>query len=346
MNLHNRRKFLKLSTTTAISMAFTFPGRSFSPVMEDTWINTVTGKVKVRKLGKCLIHEHILVDFIGADKTSYQRWDRDAVVKQVLPYLIELKKSGFQTLFDCTPAYLGRDPWLLKEISEKSGIYIITNTGYYGAVNNKYIPQHAFSETAEELADRWIDEYNNGIENSEVRPGFIKISVNPASLSGFHQKLVTAAGLVHLATGMAIASHTGPYIPARDQLNVLEKMGVSPDAFIWVHAQNEKDPEYYKKVGNAGGWISIEGIREGNFEEYISKIIYLKENGLLKRTLISHDAGWYDPDKPDSTDFAPFTVIPQKMIPALKEKGFTNKEIDQLFVKNPIEAFSPKLKKE
>ena len=43
------------------------------------YINTVTGTIDANALGTTLIHEHFLVDFIGADKTSFGRWNRDDV---------------------------------------------------------------------------------------------------------------------------------------------------------------------------------------------------------------------------------------------------------------------------
>ena len=120
---------------------------------KESKINTVTGEIPASAIGKTLHHEHILVDFIGADSTGYERWNRDSVIEKVLPYLSEIKKMGYNTLVECTPAFLGRDPLLLKMLSEKSGIQIITNTGYYSAVGGKFIPKHGFSETAEQLAD-------------------------------------------------------------------------------------------------------------------------------------------------------------------------------------------------
>jgi len=137
-------------------------------------IITVTGEIPASAMGKTLHHEHLLVDFIGADSTGYHRWNRDSVIEKVLPYLLEIKRLGYKTLVECTPAYLGRDPLLLKMLSEKSGIQILTNTGYYSAVGGKFIPKHGFTETAQQLANRWIDEAKNGIEGTGIFPGFIK----------------------------------------------------------------------------------------------------------------------------------------------------------------------------
>ena len=90
---------------------------------------------------------------------------------------------------ECTPAFLGSDVRLLKMLSEKTKVQIITNTGYYGAVDNKYLPPWAFTETAEQLAQRWIDDFEFGIDGTNVRPGFIKISVDakPGGLSDLHK---------------------------------------------------------------------------------------------------------------------------------------------------------------
>ena len=160
-----RRDFVKGSTVLLAS----FPFISWEDVYTKNPIMTVTGKAN--QMGKSLIHEHILVDFIGAKDYNPQKWNRDKVVEKVLPYLKELKETGCETLVDCTPAFLGRDALLLKELSEKSGLKILTNTGYYGAVDNKYLPEHAYNESAQELANRWIAEYEKGIDGTEIRPG-------------------------------------------------------------------------------------------------------------------------------------------------------------------------------
>jgi phosphotriesterase-related protein len=213
-----------------------------------SYFNSVSGAQPIDSLGLTLIHEHMLVDFIGADSINSDRWNRDSVVQKVLPYLLEVKKHGVKTILDCTPSFLAKDPHLLKELSEKSGIQILTNTGYYGAVGGKYLPEHAYSESAEELSFRWIDEFENGIEGTGIKPGFIKISVNEAdTLSEIDQKLVRAAGLTNQKTGLTIASHTGTWKTAVQEVRILQEMGVDPSEFVWVHAQAEKISQIMKK---------------------------------------------------------------------------------------------------
>lgn len=301
---------------------------------------TVKGPIDDSALGESLIHEHFLVDFIGADKISCDRWERPAVIKKVLPYILKAKSEGVKTIFDCTPAYLGRDPVLLQELSRQSGMQIITNTGYYGAGKNLHLPSHAFSESAGQLAERWIREFKHGIENTGVRPGFIKIGVDADTpLSAVHQKLVKAAAITHLETGLAICSHTGPGKTAVEQIELLQTMGINPAAFVWVHAQGEQEKSYYEKAAASGSWVSLDGIGWGNFDAYADTLLFLKKKNFLTRALISHDAGWYKPEDP-AGEIKGYTAIFQELIPRLKTKGFTPGDIEQLLVKNPAEAFS------
>lgn len=306
----------------------------------DSKIDTVTGEIPIDSLGMTLIHEHMLVDFVGADSISSDRWNRDSIELKVLPYLLEVKKHGVKTILDCTPSYLAKDPLLLKELSEKSGIQILTNTGFYGAVGGIYLPEFVQTETAEQLAKRWIDEFENGIEETGIKPGFIKISVNEAdTLSETDQKLVKAAGLTYQKTGLTIASHTGTWKTAVQEVQILQEMGVEPSEFVWVHAQAEQDFSNYQKAAEMGVWISLDGIGWA-IEPYVDRLIFAKEKGVLNQILISHDAGWYDPAKPDGGDFQPFTNIFEKLIPELSSKGFTEKDWDLLLIENPKSAFS------
>lgn len=294
----------------------------------------------IDSMGLTLIHEHMLVDFIGADSISPDRWNRDSVIVKVLPYLLEVKKHGVRTILDCTPSYLAKDPLLLKSLSEKSGIQILTNTGFYGAVGGKYLPDFVQTESAEQLADRWIAEFEIGIEGTGIKPGFIKISVNEAdTLSPIDQKLVKAAGITHQKTGLTMASHTGTWRTAVQEVRILQEMGVNPSEFVWVHAQNEPDFANYEKAAEMGVWISLDGIGWA-IDPYVNRLIFAKENGILGNMLISHDAGWYDPAKPDGGDFQPFTNIFEKLIPILNERGFTEEDWGLLLKENPKSAFS------
>lgn len=310
------------------------------------FVNTVNGSIPGEKLGKTLIHEHFLVDFIGADKINFDWWNRTEVIQKVLPYLLEAKQAGVKSVFDCTPDFLGRDVVLLKMLSEQSGIQIITNTGYYGAVGNKYLPQWALSETAEQLAKRWVKEFKKGIAGTSVKPGFIKIGVDAEGpLSELHKKLVRAAAITHLKTGLTICSHTGPAHAALEQLAILQAMEVNPNAFVWVHAQSESDKSNHVKAARLGAWVSLDGIGWGDFDTYADSIERLRNENLLDRVLISHDAGWYKPGEALGGEFKGYTNIFNELLPRLRRKGFSESDFDRLLITNPAEAMSIRIRR-
>jgi phosphotriesterase-related protein len=336
----------KMKNTRHFILLLVFAGLLACKQEPEQYIMTVQGPIPSSTLGKTLSHEHVLVDFIGADSTGYHRWDRQKVVTKVLPYLTEIKEYGVTAFMECTPAYVGRDPWILKTLSEESGLHLLTNTGYYGARNNHFLPADFYELSAEELAEIWVDEFENGIEGSGVRPGFLKIAVErDDTLSGEHHKIITAAALAHQQTGLVIASHTGPDAPAFAQISVLQSHGVDPSSFIWVHAQGGS-LEGNIKAAQLGTWISLDNVNlnreagsEYDIDWYAERILNLKNAGFLHKLLISHDAGWYRPGEIDGGSFRGFTGIFTALIPALEERGFSPEDISILLEVNPSKAF-------
>ncbi len=303
-------------------------------------IMTVTGPIAASDAGRMLAHEHVLVDFIGADKVSRDRYNTDEVAEIMLPYLKRVRKAGCRTLVECTPAYLGRDPLLLKRLSEASGVQLVTNTGYYGAVNDKFLPPHAFSETAQQLATRWLEEWRSGIEGTSIRPGFIKIAVDKGPLSPVDRKLVQAAALTHLQSGLTIASHTTDGKAALEQLAILRQESASPSAWIWVHAHTEKDPEIHVQAARAGAWLEFDGINPKSVERHVELVLFMKGQGLLDHVLVSQDAGWYHVGEPRGGKVRPYDTLFDEFLPALRKAGLTEQEIGQVIEENPQKAFS------
>jgi predicted metal-dependent phosphotriesterase family hydrolase len=308
-------------------------------------VMTVKGFVDADKLGFTLPHEHVLVDFIGANSVSPSRYNRDSAFQTILPRLVALKSMGGATLIECTPAYLGRDPALLKRLSDASGLNIITNTGYYGAVNEKYYPGHAFTETAEQIAARWIAEWKDGIDGTGVRPGFMKLGADRGALTETQKKMVRAAAITHLATGLTIGIHNGGGQPAQEALHLLVSSGVVGDAFIWIHAQNEREPTLHRELARLGAWIEYDGLNENNIHQYVEYLTFAKAQGFLNKVLISHDAGWYHVGEVKGGEYRDYNTLNNSLLPALRQAGFTQDEIDLVTTKNPADAFAVRVRK-
>lgn len=303
-------------------------------------IETVTGPIDAAELGLTLMHEHVLVDFIGASGVSRSRYDAEAVFATVLPHLKHVRTLGCRALVECTPAYLGRDVQLLRRLSEASGLHILSNTGYYGAAKDKHVPAFAFTETADQLAARWIREAERGIDGTPIKPAFMKIGVDEAPLSDIDAKLVRAAALTHRETGLPIASHTGTGAAAMAELDLLDSAGVKPAAFIWVHAQSERDATFHARVARRGAWVEFDGVSPSSVARHLELVQRMKADGLLDHVLVSHDAGWYHVGEPRGGQFRPYTTVFTDFIQGLKSAEFSDAEVQQLLVDNPRRALT------
>ena len=302
-------------------------------------VATVTGDVPVRDLGMVLMHEHVLVDFIGADKVSRSRYDSDEVARIALPHLREARALGCRTLVESTPAFLGRDVALLQLLSRESGLHIVANTGYYGAAGDKHLPAHAFKESAQQLAQRWIDEQRQGIDGTAIRPGIMKIGVDPGGLSDVDKKLVLAAAIAHKATGLSIASHTVDGTAVHQSLDLLDSQGVAAGAFVWVHAHNERDEASLKRAAERGAWVEFDGLGPDSVEKHVQLVNMMADAGHLGRVLVSHDAGWYHVGEEGGGKFRPFDTMFRRFVPALRN-AVNEAAVNQLLVANPAAALA------
>ena len=306
---------------------------------QDGTVATVTGDVAVRDLGMVLMHEHVMVDFIGADKVSRNRYDAEEVFRVALPHLRQARELGCRTLVECTPAFLGRNVALLRRLSREADLLIVSNTGYYAAAGDKHLPAHAHRESARQLADRWINEYRQGIDTTEMLPGFMKIGVDRGPLSDIDRKIVEAAALAHKATGLPIAAHTGDGTAAHQELDVLQAQDVPLEAFIWVHAQGESDTAQHRRAAERGAWVEFDGIGPDSVDRHVQLVKGMAEAGHLGRVLVSHDAGWYHVGEPGGGSYRPYDTVFRDFVPAIRE-ALGESAVTQLLVTNPARALA------
>ncbi len=336
----NRRDWISTAGLLAGGMSARVVGDFGGPTIE-----TVTGPKSTKILGFVLPHEHVLVDFIGAEQATPERYDRDEVVRVVLPHLRRARELGVATLFECTPAHLGRDPILLRRLADESRLNLITNTGFYAANGGKHLPEHARRESVEQIAARWIAEANHGIDGTGIKPGFIKIGVDAGPLDEVGRKLVRAAAHAHRATGLAIAAHTGDGRAALDQLAILDEEGVDASAWIWLHAQNDGNRELHRRVAERGAWLEFDDLSPERIDEYVRLVIELKDAGRLNQLLISHDAGWFHVGEAGGGVFRPFDTLIALLVPALRQAGLSNRDLTRIVGENPRAAFTPAVRR-
>jgi phosphotriesterase-related protein len=298
-------------------------------------IMTVAGPISPQEMGLCLPHEHVMSTF-GDAPARYPTYDLPRLLSIVIPYLDKLKTLGCRTLLDCTAAYFGRHPELLRQISQDSGMQIITNTGYYSAAQDYYVPEHAHHETAPQIAARWTREFFDGIDETGIRPGFIKTAVDDGDFSELDKKLVRAAILTHRQTGLAIQTHTGNNLEAAQGiLRLFYEEGISASAWVWVHAHNVRETEQLIDAARKGAWISLDGLSEGTASFILLTLQKLKAARLLDKAMLSHDGDSYC-----AGAFRPYEYIFTDFLPLLERSGFSPQEVRLLTVENPARAFT------
>ena len=279
-----------------------------------------------------LVHEHVMVDFAGAAAASPSRYDANDVFNNARPKIEAVARLGCRRILECTPNFLGRDPALLVKLADFTGVEIWTNTGLYAAGNHKYLPDFVSRESSAALSKRWIAEARQGVAG--VKPRFIKIGVNKGPLHELDRKVVEAAALTSRETGLTIAAHTGDGRAALEELDIVTGNKVSPDKFVWVHAQSEKDQSVHEKLAKAGAWVEFDGISEKSAAWHLECVQNMSKKGLLGRVLISQDAGWYHVGEPRGGSYRDYTYIYTDFLPKLPEESRR-----QLMSENPLKAF-------
>lgn len=312
-------------------------------------IFTVSGPIAPERLGTTLMHEHVMVDFGGAAVTGPHRWNRSEVATVMLPYLQAIVRQGVSTLVECTPAYLGRDPELLRKLSTAAGLQIVTNTGFY---KEPYLPEWVFASEPARLAQRWVREFIDGIDETGIRPGLIKIAVNPGVLLPVQETIVRAAAITHMDTGLAVMAHTGDAQAAQQSLDLIEAHGMNPNKYIVAHADqmgadvNPADQEWRQVLDThqallvRGVWLEYDSIGWSPIERHVALLVEMLDRGFERQLLISQDAGWYHVGEPAGGQIRPMTALMDDFLPALRAAGVNSRTMETLLIENPARVLA------
>jgi len=305
-------------------------------------IQTIKGSVGIDSLGLILPHEHLFTDLRGPSAPDYAWAEPSAVVKVVGPYLEEASAAGVTALVECTPVGVGRNLSVLERLAEVSPIHIVMPTGVY---REAFIPASLRETGVDDLAELWIGELTEGIEGTSIRAGFIKLAVSDDGLTSLEVRNLQAATKASRQTGAVIASHTIGGKNAHKEMDVLENAGLTLDRFIWVHAQTEADLSVLKEAAQRGAYLELDsvGAPYQPQTELLEMTIALIDAGHADHLLLSHDAGWYNPARPDGMPddgYRGYTSLTEDFIPALLARGISEEQIQHITVENPAKAFA------
>jgi phosphotriesterase-related protein len=307
-------------------------------------VNTVSGPIDTADLGFTLMHEHIIVESPGV-KENFPILDRQVEIQKAVGKLKDVMARGVKTLVDLTPGDW-RDIPLVKEVVAGSGMQVIVATGIYWEV-----PQHFRATTGRSvdyIADLFIRDIKDGIMDTGVKAGIIKCATDEPGVTPDVERILQAAARAHRATGVPISTHTHPASEVGlKQQDVFESEGVDLSRVVIGHSGDSEDIAYLRKLCDRGSYIGMDRFGVDVFlptANRVATIAKMCELGYAEKMVLSHDAscyfGWVDP--PLREKVVPnwhFNHIPDDVIPALKQAGVTEDQIQTMTMDNPRRIF-------
>ncbi|MFC4595701.1 phosphotriesterase family protein [Sphingobium tyrosinilyticum] len=313
-------------------------------------INTVTGSIGTDELGRTLIHEHVLIAtpgwFMDARRPAFQR--REAIERAVDAFQ-QLHAYGVRTVVDPCPVDLGRDVEMYEEVSRKTGIRLIAATGAYTEAQG--IPHTLRSMSEEEIADSFIREIEDGVGDTGIRCGIIKVATGRGQVTDYERKVISAATRAAKATGVPILAHTDGCTCGHEQIDIVTGGGLSSSSLIVGHSCDQDVPDYQRSLAERGAYVGFDrfGLEiEVTDAVRARNLAALAQAGHQERILVSHDAvacwkGRAGKVEPEVLEAAHpnwrMTHFFENVIPELRRLGMSDADFTDITVTNPRRYF-------
>ena len=314
-------------------------------------VQTVTGPIDSSQLGRTYAHEHVFV--LGEEhRLNYQDWDEAGMVEKAVADLTELKGLGIDTIMDPTVLGLGRYIPRIQKIAQRIDLRIIAATGLYTyneiPFQFHYTGPGLLFDQPEPLTEMFVKDLTEGIADTGVRAAFLKCAIEEQGLTPGVERVMRAVGQAHVRTGAPITVHTNPHTRSGlETQRVLREEGVDLTKVVIGHSGDSTDLDYLKEVADAGSILGMD--RFGldvllPFEQRVDTVAALAKDGYADRMVLAHDAAcfidWFDPE-------AKRQVVPQwnyrhitdDVLPALRERGVTDEQIETMLVTNVRRQF-------
>ncbi|WP_395104973.1 phosphotriesterase [Actinomadura sp. SCN-SB] len=321
-------------------------------------VETARGPVDTAALGRTLMHEHVF--FLNTENVQNYGigawWDEQERVADAVAKLKELAGRGITTIADPTVWGLGRYIPRIKRIAELvPELNIIVATGVYTYNDLPFQFIYRGPETLlggpDPMIDNFCRDLMEGIADTGVRAAFLKCAVHTQGLTPGVRRVLLAVAATHRETGAPITVHTDAETRnGRQVVEVLAKEGVDLGKVVIGHVGDSNDLDYLKSLADTGAILGMDrfGLDLLNpMADRVATIAALCEQGYADRMVLSHDTScysdWFGPDPETARGVAPnwvYTHISDDVLPALREKGVTEAQIDQMLVENPRRYFT------
>ena len=316
-----------------------------------TTVETVRGPVEAAELGPTLAHEHVFVMQPEALQNyghvwGQAYWDEDVRVADAVGKLGAVRAAGIRTIVDPTAPGLGRNIPRIQRINAEIDLNIVVATGIYAFLE---LPNFLHYRSADAIAELFVREIREGIDDTGVKAAFLKCAVEEHGLVGDIPKILDAVSLAALETGAPVMVHTNASASTGTiALEALTSRGVDPTRLVVAHAGDSNDLDYLRAIGDSGATLGCDRFNIPHFNpdgDRIDTLLALLEEGYGDRIHLSHDAACFMDFMVGDPNFAAerpnHLHISSRILPALRDAGVTEAQIDQLLVDNPRRFLAP-----
>jgi phosphotriesterase-related protein len=320
-------------------------------------VPTVTGMVEAEDLGTTLIHEHLR----NADEAVQYQWPIVGAVKEDKPHEVppgqvfeiavrEAKAAvdlGVKTIGEPTAMFLGRDVEFMRRVSEETGLQVIPCTGIY---TYDYLPQFFLNRDADQIADLFVHDIEEGIQGTDIKAAFIKCAADEPGVNENIEKVHRAAARASVRTGAPIMAHSRPASNTGPrQVEIFLEEGVEPAKIQIAHTGDSDDLDYIEGLLETGVWIGLDRYGLDIFLPYDKRQATAKallERGYADRIFLSADSvgttDWFPPNVIEgliasgaANDWT-IRMVPERVLPELREWGMTEEQERTMMVENAV----------
>ena len=299
-------------------------------------VMTVRGAISPEELGHTQMHDHLFIDLSWAR----HRWlampitDEVQITEEIRLY----GQAGGGTLVDPTLEHIGRNPEAMRRVSEATGVHVVMGSGFY---REPYYPEFVNKLPTQDLADYIVDEIENGVGNTGIKPGIIgEIGIDKRWVQGVEERVLRAAARAQVATGLAITTHTPTYM-SLEFLKIFQEEGVEPDRVVFGHLDGVLEMHELERVAATGAYIEFDliGIDFINSDErraeFLAKLVRL---GHQDRLLVSQDMCTRSRFKTNGGHG--YQHLIDNFLPMLSEEGVDDEAIHAMTHLNPARVLA------
>lgn len=316
-------------------------------------IQTVRGSIDSSQLGVTLMHEHVFVLDTEVLQNYPEEWgDEEKRVAGAVTRLNELKSRGVDSIVDLTVIGLGRYIPRIVEIARQTRINIIVATGIYTYQN---VPMYfhfrgpgTVLDGPELMVDMFVHDIEEGIAGTGVKAGILKCATDEPGVTKDVERVLRATAQSHRKTGVPISTHThaGKRV-GLDQQRIFREEGVDLSRVVIGHSGDTTDLKYLEELVGNGSYIGMDRFGLDTilpFEERVNTVAQMCQRGHAGKMVLSHDAACYNhwlPERPLPAILPRwhYLHIHNDVIPALKQKGVTDEQLNTMLVENPRKIF-------